>query len=99
MEIKYDGKNNDGMPNESTYQLLDEIEVKIMEQLIDSEGYLNIGRQTADSIREVYLACIEFRTPSKVLQNIKKEYQNRIELDFDIYKDKYWQSFNRFMWN
>lgn len=96
MEIKYDGKNNNGMPDNSTYQLLNEIEDKIMDELKDSDGYLNIGRQTADSVREVYFACIEFRKPSKVLNEIKKEYKNKIELDFDIYKDKYWQSFNRF---
>ncbi|MBW1296284.1 DUF695 domain-containing protein [Aquimarina litoralis] len=96
VEIKYDGKDNNGMPNESTYQLLNEIEEKIMLELKDSDGYLNIGRQTADSLREIYFACIEFRKPSKVLHNIKKEYQNNIEIEFDIYKDKYWQSFNRF---
>ena len=87
------------MSNESTYQLLNEIEGKIMAKLKDSDGYLNIGRQTADSVREIYFACIEFRKPSKVLYGIKKEYQNKIELDFNIYKDKYWQSFNRFMPN
>lgn len=97
IEIKYDGKNNNGMPDESTYQLLDEIEEKIMAELKDFEGYLNIGRETADSVREVYFACIDFRKPSKILHRIKKEYQNKIELDFDIYKDKYWESFNRFM--
>lgn len=96
LEIKYDGKDNNGMPNESTYQLLNEIEDKIMVKLKDSDGYLNIGRQTADSIREIYFACVEFRKPSKVLYDIKIEYQNKIEIDFDIYKDKYWQSFNRF---
>lgn len=99
MEIKYDGEDNNGMPNESAYQLLNEIEEKIMVELKDSDGYLNIGRQTADSVREVYFACIEFRKPSKVLHRIKKEYQSQIELEFDIYKDKYWQSFNRFMPN
>ena len=70
-----------------------------MAELKDSDGYLNIGRQTADSVREVYFACFEFRKPSKVLHTIKKEYQNKIKLDFDIYKDKYWQSFNRFIHN
>ncbi|PCJ63624.1 MAG: DUF695 domain-containing protein [Bacteroidetes bacterium] len=99
MEIKYDGKNNNGMPDDSTYQLLNEIEDKIMTQLIDSEGFLNVGRQTADSVREIYFACIDFRKPSKELHKVKTEYQEKIELDFDIYKDKYWQSFNRFMTN
>ncbi|WP_299316068.1 DUF695 domain-containing protein [uncultured Aquimarina sp.] len=97
MEIKYDGENNNGMPNNSDYQLLNEIEEKIMLELKDSDGYLNVGRQTADSIREVYFACVDFRKPSKVLHNIKNEYKNRIEIDFDVYKDKYWQSFNRFI--
>ncbi len=96
MEIKYDGNSNNGMPDNSTYKLLSEIEDKIMIKLRDSDGYLNIGRQTADSAREVYFACVEFRRPSKVLNEIKNEYIDKIELDFDIYKDKYWQSFNRF---
>jgi hypothetical protein len=99
MEIKYDGKNNNGMPNDSTYQLLNEIEEKIMTELKDSDGYLNVGRQTADSVREIYFACFDFRKPSKILHKIKDEYHSEIELDFDIYKDKYWQSFNRFMTN
>jgi hypothetical protein len=99
MEIKYDGKNNNGMPNDIIYQLLNEIEENIMAELKDSDGYLNVGRQTADSVREIYFACIDFRKPSKVLHKTKKEYQDKIELDFDIYKDKYWQSFNRFMPN
>lgn len=99
MKIKYDGKDNYGLPNEYTSELLDEIEEKIIDKLKDSDGYLYIGRETADSVREIYFACIEFRKPSKVLHNIKNEYQNKIELDFDIYKDKYWQSFNRFLTN
>ncbi|WP_074407382.1 DUF695 domain-containing protein [Aquimarina megaterium] len=99
IEIKYEGKNNNGMPNEKEYQLLNEIEDKIMTELKDSDGYLNIGRQTADSVREIYLACIDFRLPSKVLHKIDKEYQNQLKIEFDIYKDKYWQSFSRFMTN
>ena len=97
VEIKYDAKDNNGMPEELTYQLLNEIEDKILDKLKDYEGYLYVGRQTADSIREIYFACVEFRRPSKTLFEIQKEYLNQIELDFDIYKDKYWQSFNRFI--
>lgn len=85
------------MPNDSTYQLLNEIEDKVMTELKYSEGHLNAGRQTSESVREVYFACIDFRKPSKVLHKIAKEYQGQIELDFSIYKDKYWQSFDRFV--
>lgn len=95
MEISYDGQSNNGMPDETTYQLLNEIEEKILEQLKDVDGYLNIGRQTADNLREVYFACKDFRKPSKVLYQLTKEFPH-LDIKYDIYKDKYWRSFNRF---
>ena len=95
-EIKYQGDNNNGMPDQVTYKLLEEIETKIGEELKDYEGSLNIGRQTADGVREIYYACNDFRKPSKVLKKIQEAYLNKIEISYDIYKDKYWQSFNRF---
>ncbi len=97
IEIKYQTHGNKGgMPNEETYQLLDEIEDKISEELKETEGYLNIGRQTADSVREIYFACKDYRKPSKTLHKMQFSYSSIIEIVFDIYKDKYWQSFNRF---
>jgi hypothetical protein len=94
--IKYDGTDNNGMPNRTTSEFLNEIEDKIIAKLKDSEGHLNIGRQTAESVREIYFASIDFRLPSKVLHQIQEEYKNKLELSFSIYKDKYWQSFERF---
>ena len=96
IEIKYDGENNNGLPDNKTYKLLDEIENRILDELKDFEGYLNIGRQTADNMREIYFACKDFRKPSKVLAKVQDNYYNKIDINFDIYKDKYWQSFNRF---
>ena len=96
VEIPYDGSNNNGMPEEETYKLLDEIEEQIMAELKDFEGYLNIGRQTAKNVREIYVACRDFRKPSKVLFEVQKKYAGQLEVSYDIYKDKYWQSFNRF---
>ncbi|MEM6297200.1 MAG: DUF695 domain-containing protein [Bacteroidota bacterium] len=97
VEIKYDGGQNNGMPNEKDYQLLNEIEDQLMLELKDVEGYLNIGRQTADSLREVYFACIDFRKPSEVLYALQKDYVGySVEIEFEIYKDNYWQSFDRF---
>ncbi len=96
VEIKYDGENNNGMPDAETYQLLDEIENSILDELKDFEGYLNIGRQTADSVREIYFACKEFRKPSKILYKAQCDYADKTEISYNIYKDKYWQSFSRF---
>ncbi len=96
VEIPYDGSNNNGMPEEKTSELLNEIEEMISAELKDFEGYLNIGRQTAKNSREIYFACKDFRKPSKVIHRIQGNYLEKVEISYDIYKDKYWQSFNRF---
>ena len=93
VEIVFDKNNSNSMPDKKTYQLLDKIEDEIMEDLKDLEGYLNIGRETADGKREIYFACKEFRKPPKVLNSIIKKYGNTLEISYEIYKDKYWQSF------
>ncbi len=95
IEIKYNGNEN-GMPDEETYSLMNEFEDGLMLELKDTDGYLNIGRQTADHTREIYFACKDFRWPSKVLHKHQLEYRHRLDIGYDIYKDKYWQSFDRF---
>lgn len=95
IEIGYKGGQN-GMPDDSTYQLLNEIEDQVTEKLKDAEGYLNIGRQTADDTRDVFFACREFRLPSKIMDAIRQRYGNRVAIGYDIYRDKYWRTFDRF---
>jgi hypothetical protein len=95
VEIKYEGDDN-GMPDDDTYEFLNNFEEEIMLDLKDFEGYLNIGRQTADHSREIYFACKDFRKPSKVLYELTKKYSGQLDLTYDIYKDKYWRSFERF---
>lgn len=92
IEIPFDGSNNNGMPDNETYQLLDKIEDEIMLDLKDLDGYLNVGRETSSGKREIHFACKEFRKPPKVLNEIIKKY-NKVEVSYEIYKDKYWQSF------
>lgn len=97
--FKYDGSNNNGMPNEDDYQCLNEIEENIMQKLLDKDGYLYIGRQTADSERDIYFACKDYRKPSKIFYQTQQDNNNKFEIEYDIYKDKYWQSFERFRTN
>ncbi len=99
VEINYDGDSYNGMPDNNTYELLDHFEDEIVLRLKDFEGYLNIGRQTADNSREIYFACCDFRKPSKVLYEMSKEYSRKLDLTYEIYKDKYWQSYERFRTN
>ena len=99
INIPYEGKNNDGMPEPETYQLLNIIEDDIMEQLKDTDGYLNIGRETGNNNRKIYFACKDFRKPSKVLYHIQQQYRRQMSIEYDIFKDKYWQSINHFLPN
>jgi hypothetical protein len=96
LEIKYKG-NNTGMPDLATTTMLDEIEMKLMSELRDEEGYLNIGRQTAQNTREIYFACKDFRKPSKLFFDTQETYSNPFEITYSLYKDKYWRSFDRFV--
>ena len=97
--MKFDGEKLNGMPDDETFKLLNEVEDKIMLELKDYEGYLYIGRQTADGEREIYFACKDFRKPSKVVSQIQENYSNEIEINYDIYLDKYWQSLDSFINN
>jgi hypothetical protein len=97
--MKFDGNERNGMPDDETFKLLNEVEDKIMLELKDYEGYLYIGRQTADGEREIYFACKDFRKPSKVVSQIQENYSKVIEIDYKIYGDKYWHSLDRFINN
>ncbi|MFT3934161.1 MAG: DUF695 domain-containing protein [Chitinophagaceae bacterium] len=94
--FKYDGSKSNGMPSENEYQLLNEIEEELLGELKDTEGYLNIGRQTCNGEREIYFACRDFRKPSKIFYKTQQKYSDSFEIEYKIYKDKYWQSFERF---
>lgn len=96
MTLKYDGSKNNGMPNNADYELLGSIEDEIMLSLKDKDGNLNIGRQTANNERDIYFACKDFRKASKTFYETRKKYGDKFEIEYDIYKDKYWQTFERF---
>lgn len=96
LTLKYDGSKSNGMPSDKDYKLLDKIQDEIMQELKDIDGYLNVGRQTAKNEREIYFACRDFRKPSKVFYKVEQKYSGNFEIEYEIYKDKYWQSFERF---
>lgn len=96
VQLHYDGSETEGLPPPDTLQLLNDIEDEIMLHLQGEEGYLNVGRQTANSVREIYIAGVDFRKPAKILDAVQKKYQAQLTIELDIYKDKYWQTLNRF---
>jgi Family of unknown function (DUF695) len=94
--MDYDGEANHGMPPPEMKELLEEVEDRITAVLKDEDGYVYIARETGANIKEVFIACRDFRLPSKVLHDIKKEYASRISMEFTIRKDKYWRALQRF---
>lgn len=94
--ITFDGKDNKGLPDGNTAEKLNEIEEAIYSQLKDFNGYLNVGRQTANSERNIFFACVDFREPSKVAYEIQRRYNGEFAIDYDIFKDKYWRSVGHF---
>ncbi len=95
IDINYEGKEN-GMPDEATFNLMNTFEDRLKQKLKDAYGYLNIGSETGDGLREIFYACKDFRLPSKILKNFQNEYRGQLNFEFDIYKDKYWKSFDRY---
>ncbi|MCE3074379.1 DUF695 domain-containing protein [Chryseobacterium gwangjuense] len=96
IEIHYDGKDNHGLPNSEDSSLMNAFEEELNKVLIDTEGYLNIGRETADNLREIFFACREFRDSSRITHETISKYSDKLKIDYHIYKDKYWQTFDRF---
>ncbi len=92
----YKGRKNDGFPEDAAYELMDQIEEAIVEALPEQEGYINIGRETGNDIRDLYIASSEFRQSSKVLYAIIKQFEGQMKMDYNIFKDKYWQTFERY---
>lgn len=94
VEIKFDGKINEGMPDDSLNDLMNELEDEILKQLPDADGYLNIGRETYNGTRTIYFACKEFRRSSKTVAALIKKWSHKLDMSYDIFKDKYWMTLN-----
>ena len=97
VEVKYgDGIDNNGMPETEVSELLTEFEDELGLHLKDSDGYLTLCHTTGEGERSIYFACKEFRAPAKVLDNIIPRYPDKVQIKFDVYKDKYWQTLTHF---
>ncbi|MBD3582518.1 DUF695 domain-containing protein [Flavobacterium selenitireducens] len=97
IEIEYDGLvKNGGMPDVETYALMDAFEQLLMDELRDANGYLNVGRETGCSLREIFFACKEFRHASRKVSEVIANFADTLPVFYTIYKDKYWHSLERF---
>lgn len=95
LKIQYNGEGNNGLPENKDYEKLNSIEDTAFQNLKNENGNLYIGRESADGVREIYFASKDFRAVSKTLQKIIKD-NTEYKMSLEIYKDKYWQSFERY---
>ena len=84
------------MPSPEVYAIMSQFEEELEKLLPDSVGYLNLGRETYNNKRTTYFACAEFRQASKKTQALMKNYKQKLNIEYDIYKDKYWMTMNRY---
>ncbi|WP_431216800.1 DUF695 domain-containing protein [Puia sp. P3] len=95
LEMNYTSISN-GMPDKEIAAELNKFEDELVLLLPDSDGYLNLGRDTYNSKRTIYFACKEFRHVSRTVQQMLAGFRGKIIVSYDIYKDKYWRTMNRY---
>ena len=96
LHIAYDGNGLNGMPSKQVYQHMEAFEDAVMAELPEHEGYLNLGRETGDGVRLVYIACKQFVQATRVLERLMPKFSQDMSIEYDLFQDKYWQSLQRF---
>lgn len=94
--ISYDGSDHAGFPDPETMAWINQFDDLALEYFPEQEGFINLGRETGEGIREVYFACKGFRVPSHISQHLIHQFEGKLEIDYQIFKDKYWQTFERY---
>ena len=94
--INYGQHQKNGMPDKVMFQKMDQFEQELGSLLTDSNGYLNIGRQTYNGIRSIFFACTEFRHASRIAASVISGYKDSVEADYSITRDKYWLTVEKF---
>jgi hypothetical protein len=96
IDAKYDGSENNGLPDQPTLMKLEQIEQELLNSLEPLEGVLYVGRQTGGGSREIFFACNDFRTPVKAADAFFQKQSVGPDYSYDIFKDKYWKTFRKF---
>ena len=96
ISLEYQSTQAEGIPDEDTLVELNNVEERLSEILQDESKYLYVGQQTGDYVREIFFVSKEFRACSKMIYETLSAYSEVLDYSYDIYKDKYWQTFERY---
>ncbi|GHM99167.1 hypothetical protein WSM22_06570 [Cytophagales bacterium WSM2-2] len=95
--IKYGDASKGELPDQATHILMKEIETEITNQLNEVTPCLCVAADTHDGVREIYFVCKDFRKPSRIIDEVLRKDSSRFEITYDIYKDKYWRTFDKYV--
>ncbi|VTQ02642.1 hypothetical protein [Sphingobacterium daejeonense] len=48
------------------------------------------------ALGKTFIACREFRDATQIIDQLQTKYSQELIMNFEFYKDKYWQSFERY---
>ncbi|RPD42913.1 DUF695 domain-containing protein [Chitinophaga barathri] len=89
--------NDNGMPSADMNEALGDFEDGLLDSLHEKEGHLYLGRSTEGGSRFIFIACREFREISRQTAAYLDNYPLNIDVNYRIYKDKYWMTMEKFI--
>ena len=96
LQIPYKSPEYNGLPGKVLSDRFTLFEDAILSQLTDFKGHLYIGKQSGDHIRSYHFATKNFKQCAKIIHEFQEKYKDDFDIDFEIVKDKYWQTFEQF---
>ncbi|MGN6510494.1 MAG: DUF695 domain-containing protein [Chitinophaga sp.] len=96
VEHAFDADGN-GMPAADMHELLGDFEDGLLASLHEKKGHLYLGHSTENGSRFIYIACREFREISRQTAAYLKNYLLAHDVQYRIYKDKYWMTMEKFI--
>ena len=96
IDLNYsDGK--EGLPGNKSYGSINAFEREAEASLKPVDGFLNIGRQMGNNNCRITFACKDFRKAAVLIQGLQKKYKGSFDaIDYELFKDKYWQCLEHF---
>lgn len=82
-------------PNEPTQEKLEQIELELCDNLTSKDAAIHIGRQTIGTKREIYFVAADYNRLAQVFYACADKH-HEFKLESEIYKDKYWRTFDKF---
>lgn len=92
LKVEIASPENDEEQSAEKAALPNTIEERLTEALKKDGGVLKIGHLITGNLLEIFFACRHFRTPVLTAKSIQAMFSNQVDIDYELYLDKYWHS-------